>query len=85
MGCISAKMDEFITHHSKELYIENEERRFQRACPGYKDTLENKKKRREKSCADFLEHDNARRKWMEGKNISDAVIIQNYKNFTAEM
>jgi len=52
---------------------------------GYKDTIENKKKRRKKSEQDFLKNDNARRKWMEGQNISDSDIIQNYKNFTAEM
>jgi hypothetical protein len=85
MGCISEKMDKCITYHSKELYIENEEKRFQRAYVGYKDTIENKKKRRKKSEQDFLKNDNARRKWMEGQNISDSDIIQNYKNFTAEM
>jgi len=85
MGCISTKMQACITHHSKELYVENEEKRFQRAFPGYKDTLENKKRRREKSEKEFLEHDNARRKWTEGQNTSDANIIKNYKIFTAEM
>ena len=85
MGCMSTKMQTFITHHSKELYVENEEKRFQRAFQGYKDTLENKKKRREKSEKEFLEHDNARMEWMEGQNTSDANIIKNYKFFTAEM
>jgi len=73
-----------ITHHSRELYVENEEKRFQRAFPGYKDTQELKNNRRKKSEQEFLESNNARRKWM-GKNISDKDIVQNYKNFTAEM
>ena len=85
MGCISAKIDTCITHHSKELYVENEEKRFQREFPGYKDTQELKNNRRKKSVQDFLEHDNVTRKWMEGQNISDADIIKKYKKFTAEM
>ena len=85
MGCISVKIDACITHHSKELYVENEEKRFQREFPGYKDTQELKNNRRKKSVQDFLEHDNARRKWTEGQNTSDANIIKNYKIFTAEM
>jgi len=42
-----------------------------------------KRKRKKKSEQEFLERDNARRKWMGGKNISDKDIIQNYKTFTA--
>ena len=84
MGCISSTMQVCITHHSRELYVENEEKRFQRAFPGYKDTQELKNNRRKKSEQEFLESNNARRKWM-GKNISDKDIVQNYKNFTAEM
>ena len=85
MGCISSKMQACITHHSKELYVENEEKRFQRAFPGYRDTQELKNNRRKKSEQEFLESDNARRKWMGGRNTSDKDIIQNYKNVTAEM
>jgi len=84
MGCILFKMNACITHHSKELYIENEEKRFQRAYPGYKDTHVNKMKRRTKSEQEFLEDVKARRHW-KGKKISDKEIIQNYKNYTAEM
>ena len=46
MGCISSTMQACITHHSRELYVENEEKRFQRAFPGYKDTQELKKKKK---------------------------------------
>ena len=84
MGCISSKIYACITHHSKELYIENEEKRFQRNYPGYKDTRENKNKRRKKYEQEFLKYDSDRRKNMR-KNISDKDIIQNYKNFTVEM
>ena len=84
MGCVSAKCDACITHHSKELYIENEEKRFQIAFPGYKDTHENKIKRREASEQYFLEYDRKRRQRMR-KKISDKDIIQRYKNVTAEM
>ena len=84
MGCMSSKIHACITHHSKELYIENEEKRFQRNYPGYKDTRENKNKRRKKSEQEFLEYDDDRRQQMR-TNISDTDIIQNYKNVTAEM
>ena len=85
MGCLLSKYDTCVTHHSKQLYIENEERRFQRACPGYNDTSEMRKKRRNKSEQQFDKDDMARRKFVEGKNISDSNIIKNYKKVTAGM
>ena len=84
MGICWGLANKCITHHSKELYIENEERHFQRACPGYKDTIEKKEKRRKKSEQEFLESLEKHRIWM-GKNISDNDIIENYKKFTIEM
>ena len=83
MGCLPAKYDACVTHHSRQLYVENEERRFRRACPGYNDTSEMKKKRRNKSEQQFDKDDMARRKFVKGKNISDANIIKNYKKVTA--
>ena len=84
MGCLPAKYDACVTHHSRQLYVENEERRFRRACPGYNDTSEMKNKRTKKSEQQFDKDDMARRKFVKG-NISDADIIENYKKKTAAM
>jgi len=84
MGCLPAKHDACDTHHSRQLYVENEEKRFQRACPGYNDKSEMKKKRRKKSEQEFDKDDKARRKIM-GIKCSDAEIIRNYKKFTIAM
>jgi len=73
-----------ITHHSKELYIENQEKYFQRNFIGYKDTVELKAKRRKKFEQEFLESLEKHRKFM-GKKISDKDIIENYKSFTSEI
>lgn len=82
MGNCSVLVNNCIAHHSKELYIENEEKRFQRAFPGYKDTLETKNKRRQKFEQEFLEYQ--MHKEMETK-MSDTEKIENYKRFTAAM
>jgi len=77
-------MNACIEHHSKELYIENQEKCFQRTRLGFTDTAERKKKRRKNFEQDFLKGVADQRKYM-GRNTSDQDIVQNYKNFTAEM
>ena len=76
-------MNTCVEHHSKELYIENEEERFRRTQLGCTDTAERKKKRRKKFEQDFLKGVADQRKYI-GRN-TDQDIVQNYKNFTAEM
>ena len=76
-------MQACITHHSKELYIENEEKRFQRSFPGYKDTRETKNKRRKKSEQEFLEYLEYQKKT--NQKLSDSDKIEKYKSFTETM
>jgi len=84
MGCLSSRMNTCIEHHSKELYIERAETRFQRTRIGNTDTPERKKKRRKIYEQEFLRGVECHRKYMR-KNISDADIIENYKKKTAAM
>tara|TARA_B110000977_G_scaffold86541_1_gene115304 strand:- start:249 stop:512 length:264 start_codon:yes stop_codon:yes gene_type:complete len=85
MGICLECTNSCITHHSKELYIENQEKYFQRTFTGYKDTVELKAKRRKKFEQEFLESLEKHRKWMGKKKISDKDIIENYKSFTSEI
>ena len=84
MGCISSKMNGCIEHHSRELYIEREEQRFQISRIGSTDTKERKKKRRKKFEQDFLRGVESHRKYMR-KTKSDTEIVENYKKKTAAM
>jgi len=84
MGCISSKINSCIEHHSKELYIERKERRFQMSRVGCTDTPERKKKRRKQFEQEFLRAVESDRKFMK-KNTSDINIIANYKKSTEEM
>lgn len=84
MGCISSKMNGCIEHHSRELYIEREEQRFQISRIGSTDTKERKKKRRKKFEQDFLRGVECHRKYMR-KTKSDTEIVENYKKKTAAM
>jgi len=71
-------------HHSRELYIERKERRFQMSHVGCTDTPERKKKRRKQFEQEFLRAVESDRKFMK-KNTSDINIIANYKKSTEEM
>ena len=84
MGCISSRMNTCIEHHSKEIYIERAEKRFQRTRIGNTDTPERKKKRRKKFEQDFLRGVESNRKYIT-KNTSDKDIVENYKKVTAGM
>lgn len=84
MGCMSSIMNGCIEHHSRELYIEREEQRFQISRIGSTDTPERKQKRRKKFEQDFLRGVESQRKYM-GKNTSDQDIVENYKKKTAAM
>lgn len=75
-------MNACIAHHSKELYIEREEKRFQVSRIGNTDTPERKKKRRKKFEQDFLRGVECDRKYM-SKTTSDKDIVENYKKVTA--
>lgn len=77
-------MNGCIEHHSRELYIEREEQRFQISRIGSTDTPERKQKRRKKFEQDFLRGVESQRKYM-GKNTSDQDIVENYKKKTAAM
>ena len=79
-----ANMNACIEHHSKELYVENEEKRYQRTRIGCTDTLERKRERRRKFEQDFLEGVEAERKVM-SRNSSDEDIVDRYKGITANM
>lgn len=84
MGCILSNMNACIEHHSKELHVENEEKRFQRTRIGCTDTPERKKERRRKFEQDFLEGVEAERKYMT-RNLSDEDIVRQYKSATARI
>jgi hypothetical protein len=84
MGCISSKMNACIMHHSRELYIERKEKRFQMSRVGCTDSPERKKKRRKQFEQEFLRGVESDRKFMK-KNTSDIDIIKNYKKSTEEM
>ena len=75
-------MNACIEHHSRELYIEREEQRFQISRIGNTDTDERKKKRRKKFEQDFLRGVECDRKYM-SKTTSDKDIVENYKKVTA--
>jgi hypothetical protein len=77
-------MNACVEYHSKELYVENEERRFQRTRIGCTDTHERKKERRRKSEQDFLEGVEAERKYMR-RNSSDEDIIERFKGVTVNI
>jgi len=77
-------MNACVEHHSKELYVENEEKYFQRTRIGCTDTPERKKERRRKSEQDFLEVVEAERKYMR-RNSSDEDIVERYKRVTVNM
>ena len=77
-------MNGCIEHHSRELYIEREEQRFQISRIGSTDTPERKQKRRKKFEQDFLRGVESQRKYMR-KNTSDQDIVENYKKKTAAM
>tara|TARA_B110000858_G_scaffold192565_1_gene243498 strand:- start:3043 stop:3276 length:234 start_codon:yes stop_codon:yes gene_type:complete len=77
-------MNACIEHHSKELYIERKEQRFERTRIGYTDSPERKKKRRKKFKQEFLRAVESERKYMK-RNSSDKDIVENYKKITAAM
>ena len=84
MGCLSSTMNTCIEHHSKELYIEREENRFQRTRIGNTDTPERKNKRRKNFEQEFLRGVESNRKYVK-TNTSDKDIVENYKKVTATM
>ena len=84
MGCVLSNMNACIEHHSKELYVENEEKRFQMTRIGCTDTPERKQKRRRKFEQDFLKGVEAERKYMK-RNLSDEDIVKQYKSVTSNI
>ena len=84
MGCVLSNMNACVEHHSKELHVEREEKRFQRTRIGCTDTPERKRERRRKFEKDFLEGVEVERKYMR-RNLSDEDIIEQYKSVTARM
>ena len=85
MGCVSTKFNAFVTHHSKELFVENHEKRFHRNFQGCMDTCEKKNERRRKFEKEFLHDIEQEKIWQEKNMSSDAEKIAKYQRITITM